>query len=471
MKINLKNKLIIIFSVAVCAAEVFNLFFNFTSAQVVATNQSPSQIAMTAYIINTQDQEIKNGKYAVAFAIYSTDRSDASAPLGTPLWQEAQNVEIDNGILSAYLGAATSLPANLNFGVGQYFLGIKIGTDAEMVPRKRIGAVPLAIDAMAVNGATVGNGAGNLVSLGANGKVNIQNLPTGTSGNTLVLSSDKRLTASNYKITISGQNYASASGLKLTLNQINLGSNVTGTLPVKNGGTGLDGSTAASGTILIGNGSGYALNTLTAGTGIAIDNSTPGHITISSTDTGYWTLSGFALYASNISYNVGIGTNNPSAKLDVAGDIALSGNIVAENANENIGSLATRFNYGYFENLDVANLNIGGINVSGTNSNTFTINSSNTTNDQENSFLAFSRGENGGTQNNPALIQWDHANQQFVFNFPTNIQGVVTSSGFTLGGQTVTNWIGNGLAISGGSLSLSEANGYHTLPAGGAVGF
>ena len=48
-----------------------------------------------------------------------------------------------------------------------------------------------------------------------------------------------------------------------------------------NGGTGLNGSTAASGTLLIGNGTGYTLAGLTAGTGITV---TPGagSITLSS---------------------------------------------------------------------------------------------------------------------------------------------------------------------------------------------
>ena len=50
------------------------------------------------------------------------------------------------------------------------------------------------------------------------------------------------------------------------------GSHVTGILPVANGGTGLNSSAAANGQLLIGNGSGFALANLTAGTGISITN-------------------------------------------------------------------------------------------------------------------------------------------------------------------------------------------------------
>ena len=60
---------------------------------------------------------------------------------------------------------------------------------------------------------------------------------------------------------------------------------MTGILPVENGGTGLDGSVAENGMLLIGNGTGFSLDSLTAGTGIAILN-TPGGIQISTTITG-----------------------------------------------------------------------------------------------------------------------------------------------------------------------------------------
>lgn len=66
---------------------------------------------------------------------------------------------------------------------------------------------------------------------------------------------------------------------------IDLTTKVTGILPVQNGGTGLDGSVAENGMLLIGNGTGFSLDSLTAGTGIAILN-TPGGIEISTTITG-----------------------------------------------------------------------------------------------------------------------------------------------------------------------------------------
>ncbi len=72
---------------------------------------------------------------------------------------------------------------------------------------------------------------------------------------------------------------------KIANGTIDLTTKVTGALPAANGGTGINGSTAANGTLLIGNGTGYTLATLTAGAGITIGN-TSGAITITNSTMG-----------------------------------------------------------------------------------------------------------------------------------------------------------------------------------------
>ncbi len=59
----------------------------------------------------------------------------------------------------------------------------------------------------------------------------------------------------------------------------------TGLLSSARGGTGIDGSSAANGKVLIGNGTGYSLANITAGNGISITNGS-GAITIAATNTG-----------------------------------------------------------------------------------------------------------------------------------------------------------------------------------------
>jgi hypothetical protein len=72
--------------------------------------------------------------------------------------------------------------------------------------------------------------------------------------------------------TLTGTNFSATS---LTL---------TNALGIAEGGTGLD-STPTNGQLLIGNGSGFALSTLTAGSGITVTNNA-GSITITNSSTG-----------------------------------------------------------------------------------------------------------------------------------------------------------------------------------------
>jgi hypothetical protein len=59
---------------------------------------------------------------------------------------------------------------------------------------------------------------------------------------------------------------------------------LSGVLPINQGGTGRS-TTPTNGQLLIGNGSGYSLSTLTAGSGISITNNS-GSITITNSSTG-----------------------------------------------------------------------------------------------------------------------------------------------------------------------------------------
>jgi hypothetical protein len=65
-------------------------------------------------------------------------------------------------------------------------------------------------------------------------------------------------------------------GAASTAIAINASAVTSGTLTVTRGGTGVDGSVASNGQLLIGNGSGYSLATLTAGTNIGVTNSAGG---------------------------------------------------------------------------------------------------------------------------------------------------------------------------------------------------
>src|SRR6185436_14883874 len=87
-----------------------------------------------------------------------------------------------------------------------------------------------------------------------------------------------------------------------------------GQLSVARGGTGTSSAPTVTGQLLAADGTGtkYGPTNLVAGTNITITTTTPGQITITSTAAGanYWSLQGNSLY-NNTGYQVGINSSTP----------------------------------------------------------------------------------------------------------------------------------------------------------------
>ena len=75
-----------------------------------------------------------NGTQSIQFSIYE------AATEGTVLWTETQNVTVLEGIFSVLLGSVTLLPYDLFNGEERY-LALKVESDPEMSPRKRLVSV------------------------------------------------------------------------------------------------------------------------------------------------------------------------------------------------------------------------------------------------------------------------------------------------------------------------------------------
>jgi hypothetical protein len=144
-------------------------FFSFFSAFKV---DAARRMEAMAFITDKNGQPI-DGEYSVRFAIYSTDRAitdsyPSDSDSGSRLWEESQIINIKKGILQFTLGQKQELPIFGNIQDGQFYLGIRINQDGEMVPRKRITPSLFAYDAInatLLNGKKIGVESGNIVAL------------------------------------------------------------------------------------------------------------------------------------------------------------------------------------------------------------------------------------------------------------------------------------------------------------------
>lgn len=93
------------------------------TAQSPVPNRIPCQGRLTL-----QAGGNANGSYSMRFSLYS------AASGGTALWTETQAVAVNNGLFTVSLGASVALTAAV-FEAGPLWLGMQVGTDAEMVPR------------------------------------------------------------------------------------------------------------------------------------------------------------------------------------------------------------------------------------------------------------------------------------------------------------------------------------------------
>lgn len=87
------------------------------------------------------------GDHQVRFAIYSADRTEldpypSNTDAAQRVWQETQTANLNYGLLKTTLGKNNPFPSDLDFQENTYYLGIRIGNDAELVPRKQLSPTP-----------------------------------------------------------------------------------------------------------------------------------------------------------------------------------------------------------------------------------------------------------------------------------------------------------------------------------------
>jgi hypothetical protein len=108
------------------------------AAPAQAAAPAPKTIGFTGLLTDSHGVAPSNGAYTVQLSLYTAPTD------GAPVWSETKSVQAARGLFSTALGDATPLPDPLDFSEA-YFVGIRMGTDAEMTPRLALQGVPYAL--------------------------------------------------------------------------------------------------------------------------------------------------------------------------------------------------------------------------------------------------------------------------------------------------------------------------------------
>ncbi|MGQ9854820.1 MAG: hypothetical protein ACUVTG_15645, partial [Candidatus Oleimicrobiaceae bacterium] len=117
-----------------------------TAALLVASlglAQIPQTVSYQGLLTDASGTPVPDGTYALTFRLYDVPTG------GTALWTETQPVEVSSGVMNVTLGAI--IPLALPFD-RQYWLGIAVGTEPEMMPRVPLTSSPYAFAARGVYG-------------------------------------------------------------------------------------------------------------------------------------------------------------------------------------------------------------------------------------------------------------------------------------------------------------------------------
>jgi hypothetical protein len=183
-------------------ASIFFILFAIIAFSVTAVMAQAPQLINYQGRLN-QGANPANGTFSITFSIYSV------ASGGTALYTETQSVTVSDGIFNVLIGSQTPIPNNLFTNAGDRFLGVKVGTDAEMTPRFRLASVAYAVRSTESDGVADGaivnaDLANNAVTAGkiAGGQV-VKSVNTLKDDVTLAAGANVTITPSGNTLTIS----------------------------------------------------------------------------------------------------------------------------------------------------------------------------------------------------------------------------------------------------------------------------
>ena len=117
----------------------------FMLAVEVSWAQVPGTMSYQGVLRDAGGAIVPDGDYSFTFSLYDVETG------GTPLWSEAHSpVAVTQGVFNVILGGTN--PLTIPFDE-QYWLGVTVGVDAEMTPRKPLTSAAYSLSARSVAGA------------------------------------------------------------------------------------------------------------------------------------------------------------------------------------------------------------------------------------------------------------------------------------------------------------------------------
>ena len=301
----------------------------FASGDILAATGINRKINFQGKVVNkgvgsTDGTNVADGNYNFTFSLWST------LSAGTSLWSESwtggSQVAVNSGIFQVALGTNSTFPPTVNFNSDSLYLSVNYNSDGEMTPRIRLAAVPYAFNAEKVMGLTVTATDGTL-SIGDSKTITFGDNFTTINGVGITLNQSL---ATTDKVTFAGLSIGGSASVSTNLS---VGGSVSFTnIPIGVGTTVLyigAGGVLVQGTLPPGGAytatNGLNLNVTALGLGGSLTQAT--QIGTSSYSLSFIGLGGTqALFIGTSGY-VGIGTTNPTYKLEVAGSAWINSNL------------------------------------------------------------------------------------------------------------------------------------------------
>ncbi|HSW99724.1 MAG TPA: hypothetical protein VLH38_01680 [Patescibacteria group bacterium] len=262
---------------------------------------SPVSATVTPYVsfqgklTNPDGTNVADTSYSVTFSIYSVSSG------GSAVWTETKSITTSAGLFQTNLGDTTALPGSVNFNSTALYLGVKVGSDAEMTPRVQLTAVPQAFNADNLDG--IDSTGFIQLSPGSQqtGNINISGSITSGAINTNTFSATALTFGAASTATIQS---AASQALTITANAASTWSTSSGTLTLQSGsGT----VSLGSSTVLTSTGA-LAINS-GAATALTVDSGTTGALNLGTSSNAKTIIIGNTTGATTVATLVGGSTN------------------------------------------------------------------------------------------------------------------------------------------------------------------